>query len=604
MKGISTLIVLFMATQILMAQKKSVQEYISKDRSAFVANLTPYTTYNKLDQTTKDKYNISEMLAPMLIGMAGGEMDEEKVKSVQADLADAKKIGLDIESEVFVWAQKPDDPSDDIYEGEENPLFINVILPITDGEKFRKFLDKVFGEEKTKQMVPSGGAMNMVHNNMLLNWNKDRFIITRSTVEQSFFEDEKEFAERSKKMLFQHANALGKVEAKNSIAQDENYQKHLHKDSDFDFWFDYNNFMPSAEMLPPQGREMYNSLMGLIGDMQVGGNGFFKNGELEFLIKAYANEGMTRIMNQSYDVDLNKNFFKYLDNTNMVGMMSVAMNLKGFVNSYGEELYKVLEGSREGALVTNMLDIIDIFVDEDEIFELLKGDMVMALTDIKVIEREETDFEYNEETDKWDEVKTTSKDVMPLAVMMLSYGNEANIKKFIDLGSNAGVLSKKADGVWAVGGAKDEIGVDVFIIMHDGILMFTNDENIPNNLQGLAKNKQMTAKDIKEISSRVQYGFMDFAKMIKMVKKAAEEMGNKDMPKEMDEIEKTFDRIEFFTNRPSGSEMTSEFRLKLKEDKTNIVQVLVDLATKMAQEGSSNDGKATEEDTPKGTKKL
>lgn len=603
MKGISTLIVLFMATHILMAQKKSVQEYISKDHAAFVANLTPYSTYNKLDQSTKDKYNISEMLAPMLIGMAGGEMDEEKIKSVQADLADAKKIGLDIESEVFVWAQKPTNLSDDIYEGEENPLFINVVLPITDGEKFRKFLDKIFGLEKTKQMLPAGGAINMVHNNMLINWNKDRFIIARSTVEQSFFEDEKEFAERSKKMLFQHANELGKVEAKNSIAQDENYQKHLHKDSDFDFWLDYDNFLPPAEMFPLQGRELYNSLMGLIGDMQIGGNGFFKNGELEFLIEAYVNEGIARVMNESYDVSPNKDFFKYIDNSNMVGMFSMAMNLKGFVHSYSEEIYKVLEGSKEGALITNMLDIVDIFIDEDEIFELLKGDMLMALTDIKVIEREETDFEYNEEEDKWDEVKTTRKDVMPLAVMMMSYGNEANIKKFIDLGANAGVLSKKADGVWAVGGAKDEIGVDVFVIMHDGILMFTNDENIPNNLQGLAKDKQMSAKDIKEISAHVQHGFMDFAKMMDMVKKASKEMG-KDLPSEMDEIANTFDRIEFFSNRPSGSEMTSEFRLKLKDNKSNVIQVLVDMATKMAQEGSDSGSKATEEDSPKGTKKL
>jgi hypothetical protein len=594
-----------MATQLLVAQEQSMQRFIAKDKAAFVVTLSPYKTYNKLDTATTNKYNVSEMLAPMLLGMAGGDKSEENIKKVEQDLADNKKVGLNTQQDIYIWAQRPDQMNED----DPEALFINLVVPITDGDKFRSFLDQLFGADKIKSMIPKGDALNMVHNGMLINWNKERLIITGSTSKQSFFEEREEFETRQSQMYIDHATSLGTVTLDNSLAKDVDYQNQIQKEADFSLWMDYNNLMPPLAQMPMQTRELMASLYELIGGIKLSGHGYAKKGVGEFIATMYANESMTRVFNQAYDLRVNKDFFKYLDNTNLMGMYSFAMSPKGFMDAYSSEIQKALKKSKEGTLVANMLDIVDIFIDEDEIYTLLKGDMLFAVTDIKVMDRKSSDFEYNEETDKWEEIETMVKEPMPMAVMMLSYGSEENIMKFIDLGVNADVLSKRAEGVWAVGGVKEEIGVNLFIIVKDGVLMFTNDENITKNLNGLPKNKQMSAKDIKEVTSLVQYGFLDASKMIATSKKTMKEMGQA-FPDELAIVEENLSRFEIKTFAPEGNQIKSDIRLIFKDKEANSLQIMVDgmLQVMESEMGGRNEGPIYDEEEideeEDGTKKL
>ena len=592
-----------MATQLLVAQENTMQRFIDKDKAAFIATLSPYQTYSKLDKATTDKYNVSEILAPMLLGIAGGDMSEENVKKVEQDLADTKKVGLNTQEDIYIWAQRPNEMN------EEDPeaLFINLIVPVTDGDKFRSFLDQLFGADKIKSMIPKGEALNMVHNGMLINWNKERLIITASTSEQSFFEEREEFESRQSEMYLEHAKSLGSVTLDNSLAKDTDYQQQLDKDADFSIWMDYNNLMPPLTQVPMQARDLVGSLYDLVGGIKISGHGYAKKGEGEFTTTMYANESMARVFNQAYNLKINKDFFKYIDNTNLMGMYTFAMSPKGFMDSYSSEVYKALKKSKEGALVANMLDIVDIFIDEEEIYTLLKGDMLFAVTDIKVLDRKSSDFEYDEETDKWEEITTTVKEPMPMAVMMFSYGSEENIMKFIDFGANAGVLSKRADGVWAVGGVREEIGVDMFVIIKDGVLMFTNDENITKNLNGLPKNKQMPAKAVKDITTLVQYGFLDAQKMISTSKSTMKEMGQT-FPKELATVEENLNKFEIKTFAPEGNQIKSDMRLIFKNKDANSLQIMVDGMLKvMESKMGGRDEEPVydeEEESEDGTKKL
>jgi len=593
-----------MATQLLVAQEKSMQRFIAKDKAAFVVNLSPFKTYNKLDASTTDKYNVSEILAPMLLGVAGGDMSEENIQKVEQDLADTKKVGLNTEQDIYIWAQR----SDQINENDPDALFFNLIIPVTDGDKFRGFLDELFGVDQVKAMIPKGDALNMIHNGILINWNKERLILKSSTGEQSFFEETEEFEARQSQMYLDHAASLGTVSLDNSIVKDMDYQKQIQKEADFSFWMDYNSLMPPLTQVPNEVRELVGSIYDLVGGIKLSGHAYAKEGEGIFTTTMYANESMTRVFDQAYNLRVNKDFFKYLDNTNLMGMYSLAMSPKGFMDSYSSEVYKALKKSKEGTLVTNMLDIVDIFIDEDEIYTLLKGDMLFAVTDIKVIDRKSSDFEYNEETDQWEEINVTYKEPMPMAVMMFSYGSEQNIMKFIDLGSNAGVLSKRADGVWAVGGIREEVGVDLFIIIKDGVLMFTNDENITKNINGFPKNKQIPAKEIKDITSYIQYGFLDAGKMIATSKTAMTEMGQ-NFPEELADIEKKLDLFEIKTFAPQGNQIKSDMRLILKDKKANSLQVMVDgMLTLLTETQMSHSNKPMydekEVEDEDGTKKL
>ncbi|MBL4649657.1 MAG: hypothetical protein JKY03_07995, partial [Aureispira sp.] len=145
-------------------------------------------------------------------------------------------------------------------------------------------------------------------------------------------------------------------------------------------------------------------------------------------------------------------------------------------------------------------------------------------------------------------------------------------------------------------------------IIKDGILMFTNDENITKNINGLPKNKQISAKDIKDITSYVQYGLFDADKMITTAKKTMKEMGQT-FPEELAIVEENLSKFEFKTFAPKGSQIKSDARLIFKDKEANSLQIMVDGMLKMIEQKKGNrkdepvydDQEIKEED---GTKKL
>lgn len=593
MKGILTLLVVLTTAAAVSAQN-SVQQYISKKDALVVMNMSPYTTYQKLNKETREEYKASETIARMLMQMAGKEATEKELKAMKAKLEDSKKIGVETQKDVYMWVQRPANPRDELYENDPEAMFVNVILPVLDGGKFRSFLDDLFGMERTKKMIPAGDAMNMINNSMLINWNKNRLVMSFTTSDQSFFEEYDEYQERVRKMLFQHANDLGKVTKETSLAQDTDMQNYVKNDADFSVWMDYGNFMNlSMADMPAQAMETFESLMDIFGDMKIGANGYFNNGEAKISTTTFSGEKMGEIMRKSYTTSINKNFFKYINNTNLMGLYSMSMNFEAFMRDYGNVIYDALDNTKEGKLVNNMIDIVDIFIDEDEIYQLFKGDMLVALTDIRIVEQKSYKYEYNEKTDDWEEVPTTRKEMMPIVSMMLSHGNKANIMKFIELGANAGVLSKRAEGVWGIGGSKEEIGTEVFVMVKDDMILISNDEDLANNANGFPKNKQLDGKTIKAMADYVQYGFMDAKKVLDNLRSAGEKMENP-MPKQLDEVGQLFSRMELYTLRPEGNILKSEMRMVMKDKNTNILQTMVDGMMQMrgSKSGSSEeDGK-------------
>ena len=49
------------------------------------------------------------------------------------------------------------------------------------------FLDQLLGKDKTNRVIPTGNALNLIENQTLINWSKERLILSRSTITQSFW---------------------------------------------------------------------------------------------------------------------------------------------------------------------------------------------------------------------------------------------------------------------------------------------------------------------------------------------------------------------------------------------------------------------------------
>ncbi|MGH1334570.1 MAG: DUF4836 family protein [Aureispira sp.] len=586
-------------TAMVFAQQSTMQRFIDKDQVVFVVNMHPGATYNKLNKETKDKYKIHEVIAPMLLQFAGGQPSDELVKKVSAQLEDPNKVGINVKDDVYLWGQRPTSKSEELYKSSDlNVLMINMVIPVTDSKKFKKFLQDILSDQRKEEVVTSGSNSTVLSRDMIATWNNERVIISGTTMDYNFFEDREEFEERREKALFQHALDLTKVDPKKSLEGNKDFQTSLDKEADMSFWADYGSLMVDADMVPREMRGLYKSLSKLTEKTLFSGQGYFKEGEAEIKTSMSLNPSMKRVTDAAYSKGgINKKFFKYVDKTNLMGLYSFSLDLKSFMMTYGQEIHAVLkeQDTKETRIAMNMMDILDIFLDEEETYELFTGDMMMALTDMRVIKREVSDFKYNEESNTWEEETEMIDDVMPVVSFMMAYGNEANLRHFIDLGVNMGGLEKKQEGVWTIPQFKEDMGTDLYIIIKDGLLIMTNDDLIAKNLNGLPASKQLSAASVNEMAGYVMYGMLD-ATQISRVAQQAYKKNDRSMPNEIMELEKIFSKVELKSMTPNNGDFKTDLYVRMKDQKANALQFLMDNMEEMMNGGRSNQRYQEEEE--------
>ncbi len=578
-------------TSMAFSQQSTMQRFIDKEQVVFVMNMHPGSTYDKLNKETKDKYKINEVIAPMLLQFAGGQPSEELVKKVAAQLEDPSKVGINIKDDVYMWGQRPTTRSEELYKSSDvNVMMVNTVIPVTNSKKFESFLEEIMSADSKKDIVTKGKNSMVLRNDVIATWNSERVIIAGTTMEHNFFEDYDEYKMRRSSALTMHVEDLIKLDPKQSLEGDKSFAASLDKEADMSFWADYGNLIMDPSMMPREARGLFEALSKLTDKTIFTGQGYFKQGEAQIKTSMSMNESMKRVTDAAYGKGgMNKKFFKYIDKTNLMGLYTFSMDLKGFMMTYGQEIHRVLkeQDTKETRIAMNLMDIVDIFLDEEETYELLTGDMMIALTDMRVTKREVSDFQYNEETNDWEEQTEMVEEVMPVMNLMMAYGNETNIRHFIDLAVNVGGLEKKQEGVWIVPEIKEKAGTEVFIILTDGILMITNDDQVAKNLKGFPASKQLPAATVNEWSGYVMYAMLDATKISEVAQKAyAKQEGG--VPNEIMELEKVLDKIEVKSMSPENEGFQNNLYVKLKDKNTNALQFILDNAEKMMTGGRSS----------------
>lgn len=599
---------LFLTTFCLQAQQSGLQQYIGQDKVLLVANFYPNTSYQKIDKETRNDFKINELAAPMLLRIAGGEANEENIEKVSQQLSDPAKVGLSFKDDAYIWVQQPSGIDKELYENDQNAYLFNFTIPVTDGKKFRKFLNELMAEERLKDITKTGSANTLMNDNLLLLWDDKHLVLSISTVEYSFFEEREEFEVRRTKFLEQHAKSLANLDSKKSLASNKEYQTTVDKTADFNVWVNYDNFNNDPNLYPREIRGLMESLASLTEGNRISAKGFFRNGELEVVSNFKANEAMQRMWQKGFTQDgLDQKFYKYIDNTNLMGLYTLSSNTKGLMTSYGEEIYKAFQASDdpESKIILNMIDIVDIFLDEEEIYELFQGDVVVAVNDLRIVEVERADFKYNEEEDKWEEVKVKEQEVMPIATMMLNMGNAQNIQHFIDLGVNTNQLTEKQKGVWVVKEVQDAVGIEFYIIAHDDLLFFSNDANLVKNLKsGFPKSKQLSAAAIQDLSQYSSYAFIDMTNISDVVKKTYEKIED-DAPNEIMELAKVLNRFEVKSYLPKGPNTQTDLRIQFQDKETNVLSLMIKGMSQYLMAGDSVEENIEEEEKEEeGVKKL
>jgi hypothetical protein len=352
--------------------------------------------------------------------------------------------------------------------------------------------------------------------------------------------------------------------------------------SDLRMWMDYDWIMdlqmgskemagvPGMEAMMTGMKELYKGT-----DYLVELN--FNDGAMVMDSKIYMNQKATDMLAKMTEGELNKNFFKYLPRENMMGYFSLAMKTENFANGVFEMLdpmmkemgmtREVMEGMALGAV-----NAMGLEMDTEGLYEIIKGDMVFAITGMREFTIKKTQYD-----DDFNKVEVEVEQMLPEVLAMMSYGRAADLKKIIQMGVDAGALTKVGDA-FKVAIPMDDLPMDMYLAMKDGILFITNDTDLATGefKDGYAKSARMSKDQQKLMKESGGAFFWDIPTTLKAAAAYVKEEGMSDkMAETMINVSKqSFESMVIKTDKKIKGSYNAEFKLNFVNKKMNALEQL------------------------------
>jgi calcineurin-like phosphoesterase family protein len=238
-----------------------------------------------------------------------------------------------------------------------------------------------------------------------------------------------------------------------------------------------------------------NSLAALTKDNYSVAYCTFEKGKINIRHKVFVNPEMDNLIDGLYNKKGNKNFVRYVKGTNLMGYASMSVDIKKTFKATRQILTKTYESTMDenAKFFTGSMDILSLFVNEDVADNLLKGDFMLAVTDLRPYQTTYTTSKFDDNFNRT-ESKEEKTEVLPEFVAMASVGKPEEMKKILKSVEKMGGIKEEGAGVYLIH-FPGHTNYRVYVAMENNILFFTNnDELVHGKLKtGYAKKEQMTA---------------------------------------------------------------------------------------------------------------
>jgi hypothetical protein len=371
------------------------------------------------------------------------------------------------------------------------------------------------------------------------------------------------------------------------IARNERFALAKGKMDDVHFWMDYGFFMDNMKTMQQAGMggmgaaDSYAKALSMMGGMaevfygdtylSMGLN--FENGRMAIRNQMFYNEDMKRFYSRALDTKFNKKFLRYVKGGDeMFGYFYMNYNIKNTIEETKALMYKIFAGTPQyGEAAADAMKIIGIFIDEEAIGNLLKGDLMVSVSGLQTTEVKTKTYEYDADYN-YVEKDTVMMKTMPIFTVLASYGNGKDIQKFIDLGLHSKVLVKEG-AHYRLADLPGMEGQRFFLAKHDGMLIFTNNQYLmQQNLEsGFAKKLRLPKNHKKMLCKKAAVMYWNIPNTIKAAAGSQAE-SNIGITGWMNNLGKEFYSMEMTANKKVGDAYESEIFLNMTQKDTNALQ--------------------------------
>ncbi|WP_394748144.1 hypothetical protein [Spongiimicrobium salis] len=183
------------------------------------------------------------------------------------------------------------------------------------------------------------------------------------------------------------------------------------------------------------------------------------------------NAKMAKHTKAMYNGTMNPNFFKYFNEDEVLGYMAVNMSTEGILKEYPklmEDVFTRFPREEFTDVVPIAAELLSIMLDEEAIAGILRGDMLLVLNDIAEREVTYTTYEYDEEYNSKEVVKTKTE-TLPGFLFMFTSTEKNLFNKLVKLGVKQKGLTFE-NGLYRVATPRD-VPFDVYLTFKDNAVV-------------------------------------------------------------------------------------------------------------------------------------
>ena len=239
-----------------------------------------------------------------------------------------------------------------------------------------------------------------------------------------------------------------------------------------------------------------------------------------------------------YDGKMNKDFFKYFNEDKMLGYMSVNASTEGLLTEYPKLMKSMFANSANNEMATMIplgADVLSIFLDEEAIGELVRGDMLFVVNDIAKKQITYTTYDYDEDYNRIP-IEKTKEETVPDFIFMATSNGESIFNKLMNIAVKENEMTVD-NGIYKFNTPRS-VPVNVYAMHANGVLFFaTSKEQLlairngnfncgVSSEQNISKNTSAVYVDGKSIISQVPVEELprDFRKKINFITSNTEDM--------------------------------------------------------------------------------
>ncbi len=372
--------------------------------------------------------------------------------------------------------------------------------------------------------------------------------------------------------------------AKESVMNSPGFSKSINQSGDITVWaqntalwqFDNATLLKLFPKLDRMALPVIDKIKSMYKDAYVSANIHLKNTGVVVDMESHTSDELAKYTKLITKSKFEKSLLKYIPN-DYVACYASTFNPSALTPITKELIYPIIqEVPQFGTRVTDVLDIIDVFIDEEAIYDLIEGDVVALFSGTVTVMADSTYYEYDEDYNY--EVKTKSYEkTIPKVTFMMTTKDEETWRKIISLPSIVPFFTH-LNGLYTF----EKDGIKLFFTVYDGVVIMTTDELLVTDYlaSGLPKDQRLSGDNLKELTATNN--------LIK-IKSPDLEIDNKEYLDFQNLLKKVqFESLVYSGGQMKGNASLSHAEINFGDKKQNIVNFLVAFVDELMMSSADN----------------